>query len=147
VRTAATTLTIDTLEAARANPVSARLSPVRNPTLNGADFFRPAVVVEPHPELKWEAPELGTPRLYQVQVRRLYVDSANATRLAIVGSIYTSGLSVRVPSDLLVPGHSYVLYIFATANETSTPTRPLRNSLPSATASVVSNVIEVKAAP
>ncbi|WP_342378767.1 hypothetical protein NVS55_05145 [Myxococcus stipitatus] len=135
--------TIDNLDDAQAHPLTPRLSPVRNPRVNGVSLFQPATGVTPTPVVTWDAPELGTPRLYQLSVLRIRADAENVTRVDSVGAIYTRGRSITVPPGLMLPGYSYVLVINASLNETSTPNEPFRDSIPSASATVVGAMLEM----
>ncbi|WP_241757762.1 hypothetical protein [Myxococcus landrumensis] len=135
--------TIETLDDAMSRPLAPRLSPVRNPRVNGVSLFQPASGVTPNPVVTWDAPELGTPRLYRVAVLQLRATPENVTRVDTVGSIYTRGQSVTVPPGLMLPGRTYVLVINASLNETSTPNEPFRDSIPSASATVVGAMLDM----
>ncbi|HEX8437513.1 hypothetical protein, partial [Archangium sp.] len=136
--------TIDPVNSSPASlTITPRLSPVRNPKLNGTNLFSAVSGVGVSPVISWEPPALGTPNLYQVIVRRLSIDSRGNTRSAQVGSVYTRDTQVRMPADLMVAGQSYVLSIAAIQNTASTSYQPYRDTLPSAYTRVNSAIVQM----
>ncbi|HEX8436573.1 hypothetical protein [Archangium sp.] len=137
--------TVDVVDAANAANVTVTpwLSPVQNPRINGTSLFTETSGVGASPVISWDPPAVGTPSLYRINVRRLFIDSAGTNRSTPVGVVYTRGTQVKIPPDLMLAGRSYVLTLNEVQNAVSTPNAPYRSSLPAAFVSLNSALIQM----
>jgi hypothetical protein len=70
------------------------------------------------PTFTWEAPALGTPQGYRVQVMPA-VASGSATMVgAVILTMYTSGLHAQIPLGVLQSGNYYLLRVTAISDAT-----------------------------
>jgi hypothetical protein len=86
------------------------VTPVREPKLNGQSAF----VEQPHatatPTISWEAPSVGKPSLYKIDVLHARVSNGKAV-METVAALYTDETHFDIPPDVLQFGESYVLRI------------------------------------
>lgn len=93
-------------------PITPRLGPVENPTINGMDATQPIANAGTTPVLAWQPPTLGTAELYRVLLRRVAPPSPVGAQIAV---FMTPGTTLRIPDGLLAPGDSYFFEIDALA--------------------------------
>jgi hypothetical protein len=119
-------------------PVGPILSPVQNPTLNGASLFQAANLNTTSVTLSWNAPATGQAYGYYVRVFLLSTlqPGGNAEYLQ-VAQFGTAKTSMQVP--FLHGGNTYAFVISAEMDPNANiETSPGRTKVPHAEASVVS---------
>lgn len=103
---------IDTVEGLSDQPITVRLGPVENPTVDGADATQPATAGSA-PLIAWDPPATGTAEIYRVLVHQV----TDATpRGPVIASFTTPDTSVRIPDGVLTPGQTYFIEIDAEFN-------------------------------
>jgi hypothetical protein len=114
------------------------LSPVQNPTLNGASLFIAATLNTTKVNIGWTAPATGAPFGYYVSVYQLgATQTPPASSYVAAGRYGTTQTSLTVP--LLSPNNTYVFTITANVDAVASIDKaPLRSNIPSAQAGVVS---------
>lgn len=129
------------LAEATSGPIAPRMSPVRNPKLDGGDLFAPASGVGLTPTFTWDPPAVGTATRYSVRIRALVRDPVDSsrTRARLIATFHTSQTSVTVPPGVLEPGGSYMVRIRA-SDPPFPASIPNRTTFPLATADVLSAV-------
>jgi len=113
-----------------------RVSPPRNPTVNGLDALQPQAGVGLTPTFAWSAPDLGTPTDYLLNVTSLKASGAS-TVPASVYSMRVLGTKVTVPSGVLQTGTTYVAFLTARLRPGVAATSPGRQALPDASGGAV----------
>ena len=96
---------------AEAAIIDARLGPPRNPKFDGDNAFTDTVITQV-PVVSWDAPSLGTPTDYEIQVYEVQVAGTTLSfqsKLRLV----TKQTSVRIPSGYLLGQRQYVFVIRA----------------------------------
>lgn len=88
-------------------PVSARLGPVRNATVNGVDFLTPMNGTGITPTVAWDPPALGVPTRYRLLVQ---VSSQNNFRY---WTVTTRETHVTLPPGIVTPGSVWGVEIHA----------------------------------
>lgn len=117
------------------------VSPVQNPTVNGASLFTAATLNTTVVPLAWSAPTSGAPYGYKVLAFVQATNNGIQTYLA-AGNFSTAKTSITLPP--LSGGNTYVLVITALADGTAQmETGPFRSSLPTGFANVVSAPITI----
>lgn len=120
-------------------PVTPILTPVQNPTVNGAILFQAATLNTTKIVLSWTAPATGTPFGYYVSVYRLNIGGGSPA-YSFVARYGTNQTSITVP--LIAAGATYVFTITANADAAAVIDKsPLRSKIPSAESGVVSATI------
>lgn len=118
------------------NPLKVQLSPARNPTVNGENFFFDQVGVGTSPVLSWDPPSLGSPTFFQI----LFIDAA--TGFSCTKDITVFGNSVQLPPGILEPGKSYWITIRSVSSGNPEIIKaPFRIALPLSTADCISGRI------
>jgi hypothetical protein len=129
-------------------PVVPLLSPVQNPTLNGASLFTQATLDTRALTLSWTKPAMGTPYGYRVQIYTLPQSLPSGAILAGITprNLYTAQTTVSIPPELLTSGVTYLFDITALMDgKANVETSPRRSALPTAAANVVSAPITISA--
>jgi hypothetical protein len=126
------------ITAAPTGPVIPILSPVQNPTINGATIFQTATLNTTSVNLSWSAPAIGQPYGYYVTVYQLGTLINGGTEEYIgVARFGTAKTSIQVP--FLSAGNRYVFLITSdTDGLAKMETNPLRAKIPNGEAAVVS---------
>jgi hypothetical protein len=125
---------------AQAGTITAQLSPAKNPKLNGVDAFT-ATNISPVPVVSWEAPVLGTPTDYEVQVYEVQV-SGQALKFISTLRLTTKQTSVRIPAGYLLGQRQYMFVIRARIRDTiDMYTTPLRAGTTSSSADVLTALV------
>ena len=121
-----------------AGPVTPILGPVQNPTINGASIFQTATLNTTSVNLSWNAPAMGQPYGYYVEVFELgTLTNGGTVEYIPVGQFGTAKTSMQVP--FLSAGNTYVFLIMSEADGMANmETSPLRAKIPRGEASVVS---------
>jgi len=128
-------------------PVAPILTPVQNPTLNGASLFQAADLSTTDVNLSWSAPATGTPYGYYVKVLMLTTlpPPANTVLYVPLATYGTAGTGMKIPF-LIQAGNTYLFTISAEMDpNASMETRPWRTTVPNAEAAVVSAPITIAA--
>ena len=126
-----------------ATPLQTLVSPVRNPTINGQDFFLDQSGVGTTPMLTWDPPALGSSALYQIRINELIPNSSGFS----MGRLFTQdmtvfGTSIQVPPGFLNPGSIYLINIRAVScANPGIKNAPFRMALPLGMADCLSGVI------
>ena len=124
-------------------PVTPILGPVQNPTINGVSSFQTATLNTTSVNLSWNAPAMGQPYGYYVEVYELgTLTNGGTVEYIPVGQFGTAKMSMQVP--FLSAGNTYVFLIKSeTDGLASMEMSPLRTKAPNAEASVVSAPIVI----
>jgi len=134
--------------ASPSSPVVPLLSPVVNPTINGASLFTPATLNTRAITLSWSKPTLGTPHGYRVQAfapQSLTELTGIVISVGARSTLYTAQTSVTYPPELLTSGVTYLFDITALMDaKANVETSPRRSGLPTAAANVVSAPITIR---
>jgi len=118
------------------------VSIVQNPTINGASFFTAATLNTTQVPLSWSAPSGAAPYGYSVRAYVLDMATGVPTYNITGGGFSVAQTSITLPP--LAAGNTYVFAITAEADGTANiQTAPLRSSLPTGTATVVSAPITI----
>jgi hypothetical protein len=129
------------------SPVVPLLSPVVNPTINGASLFTPATLDTRAVTLSWSAPALGKPygyRVLAVPLPQIITSGTVAVPNAVSRNLLTAQTSVTIPPELLTSGVTYLFDIAALMDaKANVETSPRRSGLPTAAANVVSAPITI----
>jgi hypothetical protein len=121
-------------------PLAPQISPVRNPTIAGADLFQTQTGFGLTPTLDWATPSLGIPGWYRIELYEVTTLTGGNTTLSDEPSVLTlKQPPFQVPPGLLQSGHAYAFKIFAMQE----PGRDIatvleRSSIPTAYATLVS---------
>jgi hypothetical protein len=127
-------------------PVTPMISPVLNPTINGATLFTEATLNTRALSLNWNKPAIGSPFGYSVQVINLPVANGLLGLTSAVVTLRTAQTSMIVPPELLTAGQTYLISITALMDgKANMETSPNRSALPTASADVVSAPITIGA--
>lgn len=118
------------------------LGPVRAPTIEGRDLFVDQSGVSPTPTLSWQAPAIGKPTQYAVNIQRLTVNGARTTA-TFHASFITSDTQLVIPPGVLASGDSYAFQI--TSRNTPNTEAPFRERFPEAACTVASSVVTIGA--
>ncbi|MBL8922127.1 MAG: hypothetical protein JNJ54_24975 [Myxococcaceae bacterium] len=102
----------DSMATLTSSPITPRLGPVTNVTLNGTPFTSDRTSVGTM-TLNWTPPSLGTPNTYFIGVNRLTGVAGMPTAIAESFTVSVAGPPFVVPSQLLVAGQPYVFEINA----------------------------------
>ncbi|MDP1921688.1 MAG: fibronectin type III domain-containing protein [Myxococcales bacterium] len=100
-------------------------------------------VVSASPTVSWSAPATGNTTYYQVIVRRL-TRSGNSFVRSVIALLYTTGMRVQIPRDLLVSGERYGFQVSAISTQPSESRRPWKLKLPISVGSRESPIVFVK---
>lgn len=120
------------------------VSPVQQPTINGASLYTPATLTTTTPAIAWTAPATGAPYGYRVTVF-VQITAETLQTYSIAGVFNTSQTSMTLPP--LSAGNSYVFSIAAEVDgAANVETSPFRSALPTGSASVVSAPITISSA-
>ncbi len=103
----------DTMAALTSSPITPRLGPVTNLTLNGTPFTTERSSVGTTVTLGWTAPSTGTVTTYYVSVSRLTTASTAATTKAETFELSTANTSIVLPADRLIANQPYVIEVSA----------------------------------
>ena len=87
---------------------------MQSPKLNGQDAFTDATGVGATPTLSWSKPTVGSAAFYTVTITHLHLVNSRPRR-DVMATLHTAGTSVRIPSDVLQSGESYVFTLTARA--------------------------------
>ena len=119
-------------------PVTPILGPVQNPTINGASIFQTATLTTTSVNLSWNAPAIGQPYGYYVNVYELGSLLNGGTQEYVqVARLGTAKTSMQVP--FLNAGNTYVFLITSeTDGIAAMESNPLRAKAPNGEAAVVS---------
>lgn len=104
----------DTLAALTASPITPRIGPITNLTLNGTPFIADRTSVGSTVALGWTAPTLGAATTYYVTLYRLSTASGAPTTAAETLEFSTGNTSLVIPSSLLIAGQPYAAQVQAT---------------------------------
>lgn len=88
------------------------MSAARNIRIGGLDASQPLTGVGATPTVSWDAPAVGTPTAYQVQITSVTL-LGTTTRLRILAKMFTKQLSLQIPDGFLSAGTTYVINIAA----------------------------------
>jgi hypothetical protein len=126
------------------HPIQPVVSPVKNPTINGASLFTDQAGVGLTPTIAWTAPDLGTPTVSALFVYQLGVSGVTTTS-TLVAKIRMEGTltSTTLPDGLLTPGNYYWFLIRVVADPSHDPKAApfLPNRFPYGHANVATNMI------
>ncbi len=103
----------DTMAAMTSSPITPRLGPVTNLTLNGTPFTAERSSVGTTVTLGWTAPSTGTVTTYYVTIARLTTASGAATTQAESFEISTANASLVLPADRLIANQPYLVQVAA----------------------------------
>ena len=93
-------------------PLTPRLSPAQDLTVEGQDGRKARTLGSLAPRLAWAAPRLGTPSVYRVRIRRKSAQPGFTT-LHSVATISTTETALDLPPGILEPGQQYVFQVSA----------------------------------
>jgi hypothetical protein len=102
------------------------LSPVRALKVNGQSATgAPLTGIGTTPLVSWEAPEIGRPSFYRVNLYELRVSATTGrTTATFVSDFFTESTSLRIPADVLASGKHYYLRVIANTSSLWNPDRP-----------------------
>jgi hypothetical protein len=120
------------------NPITPRISAIRNPKLGAGSALGPLTGVGVNPVISWDAPTTGTPSAYWLEFYELAKASAGtASTLTFVASLAYDQTGLTLGGGVLVAGKTYVLAITAMdVPGTAGGERPYRFALPMGSATV-----------
>lgn len=124
--------------------VAATLGPVRNPVINGLPLTSAQTGVGLEPFVSWQAPSLGTPNRYQVQISQLGPNPNDPTETVIESAVtyHTTATGFRVPPGAMALGTRHVFEITAILDSaTSYPTVALPPTIARAETFILSEVV------
>src|SRR5690606_8713982 len=102
------------LEAAQAAPIEPRLSPPSNLRVNSGDAGAEYLAIQPgRLVLEWDAPELGTARSYQVQLRTYRADG-DRTQSVSSADLVTAERRLELAPELLQDAEAFSFMVIAT---------------------------------
>jgi len=115
---------------------------VVNPTINGSDALALAAITGTGttPTLKWEAPAIGTPAKYYVNVYSV-LNESGTTSLQTVAILETTDPQLAIPPMLLTAGQPYVFEIEAHATSVDVVAQPFAHALPEAYSTVTTTMV------
>lgn len=116
-------------------PIVPALSPPRNLKINGQSAASGRDGIGTSPQVSWEAPSLGEPTLYHVEILQKEANEA----YWMIGTITTDETSIVVPHEYLEAGNTYV--VSATASNGSSMAVPYRNKAHFWTASTTTGLL------
>jgi hypothetical protein len=123
--------------AASAGPLHPRLTPVRDPRINGRPAFEPQARVTGTPELSWTPPAVGHPTLYELLVYRTRMNRERKADLQLMARLYTADTRLAFPPGIIINAEVYVLVIQAHQAEGLDPQHPWQEPLHAANAPCV----------
>jgi hypothetical protein len=91
-------------------PLTPRLSPARELTVEDRDAQQEHTLGSFTPHIAWKAPQVGTPSVYHVQIRRRSVQE-DLTFLNSVAVFSTTETALDLPPGVLKPGEQYVFSV------------------------------------
>ncbi len=98
-----------------AGPAMPLITAVRAPQIAGRDAFKPLAAVGMTPEIRWDAPAIGTPTSYRLQIIEGVTDAPPPYRPGwyVSAELFVPGnvTSIRVPADVLRTGATYGIVI------------------------------------
>jgi hypothetical protein len=102
------------------------LSPARALKVNGQSATgAPLTGIGTTPLVSWEAPEIGRPSFYRVNLYELRVSATTGrTTATLVSDFFTQSTSLRIPADILASGKHYYLRVIANSSSLWNPDRP-----------------------
>lgn len=109
--------------------VKPRVAPIQRPSIGNADARVDRTAVGTTPVLSWEAPRVGAPIGYCVEVLELATGGGKPV-VRLVASLYTVQRSLRLPDGLLSRGKQYTARISALAAPGDLSIRPLKLGRP-----------------
>jgi hypothetical protein len=121
-------------------PDKSVMTPIQNPTINGASFYNNINITAPAPlTLSWSAPTGLAPIGYQITL--LNIDPSTGYTIGSSAVFYTAKTSMTVPSQAL-PSGTYILVVEAMADSLANiETAPFHYGLTEAWADAVSGAI------
>jgi hypothetical protein len=123
-------------------PLAPAVSPVQNPTINGASLFTAATLATTVVPLAWTAPATGAPFGYRVLVFIQGPALNGVPSYLPAGGFYSAKTAITLPP--LSGGHTYVFAIAAEVDGAANmETGPFRSALPTGFATVVSAPIAI----
>ncbi|MGQ0507349.1 MAG: hypothetical protein ACT4TC_18745 [Myxococcaceae bacterium] len=134
----------DLLSALPAAPLAPRITPVRNAQFSGEppkSIYSATTItgVGLTPTITWEAPAVGTPTIYKVNIYEL--SNSNGQTVADYSyDMATVGRSVIIPAGLLTTGRYYFLLILALVDQARSPEHPYKQSFPAGEADAYSSI-------
>ncbi|MBE2248170.1 MAG: fibronectin type III domain-containing protein [Myxococcus sp.] len=131
----------DTLAALTGAPITPRLGPVTNITLNGTALTTDRTGAGTTLQLAWTAPGLGTPTTYYVIVSRLNGAPGAATSVAERFTISVAGTSLTIPPSILIPGQPYVFEVQAVSSPFNARAEFFTAAVPTAISYVVTPIV------
>jgi hypothetical protein len=135
---------MDQLDKLIANPVSLRLSPPRDLTLDGLSAYSSRLVGSASPVIGWKPPAVGTPTAgYYIRLYKYMPGSGTALSRRAMAGFYVgpSVTELRLPPSVLEPAQNYTLEVSAIATPADLTRAPYRiNSASYARASAVTSV-------
>jgi hypothetical protein len=137
----------DRLDRLIANPISLRLSPPRELTLDGVSAYSPRMVGSASPVIGWKPPAIGTPRAgYSIRLYKYAPYGSGSTYLQrrSMATFYVgpSVTELRLPSSVLEPAQNYTVEVSALDTSGDLTRAPYRaiSFLPYARASAITSV-------
>jgi hypothetical protein len=104
---------------ASSGPIRPVVSPVLDPRVNGKSAFVPLSGISTTPTLSWQAPAIGTPAGYAVNVIGL-------PRIEYVATLVTTETTITLPPCILSPGGRYTFQITAIVSDGDIASYPWR---------------------
>jgi hypothetical protein len=125
---------------AETGAITAQLSPPRSPKFDSDDAFT-VTNISPVPVVSWQAPELGTPTDYEIQVYEVQI-SGQSLKFISTLRLQTKQTSVRIPAGYLLGQRQYIFVIRARIRDTvDMYTTPLRAGQSSSSADVLTTLV------
>ena len=122
------------------NPLQPMVTPVQGPRIAGLDFLSAQVGVGLAPVLSWQAPAMGTPSVYELNLYRLGT-YGNTTTSVLVATFRTQQAGLQLPAGVLLTGNTYVFRIRTIQQNKDMSAMPYRYTMPSGTADVLSGMM------
>jgi hypothetical protein len=122
------------------NPLQPMVTPVQGPRIAGLDFLSTQVGVGLTPTLSWQAPAMGNPSVYEVDLYRLGTSGTTTTSI-LVATFRTQQAGLQLPAGVILTGNTYVFRIRAIQQTKDMSAVPNRYTMPSGTADVLSGMM------
>jgi hypothetical protein len=135
-------LVADTLSALLSSPITPRVSPVKNVTVNGGPGDVRAQIPRT-PVLTWSKPDIGTPTSYGVQL--VHLSRVGPTIVVAQDDFFeVTQTRIEIPFGELSPGEEYVFAISAYDNPGADVTKaPFKGALPFGAATTLTALFRV----